>query len=261
MDHAHQNDLARRLRSLCQPGEPIVLTNVYDAATAAVAAAHPSTQAIATASFAIAMVNGKEDAELDLETNLAGISNVAGVTNKHGLPLTADMQDGYEDVAASITRCIDAGAVGCNLEDVDTKANALRSMAEHAKRIKAALKAAAGAGLPDFVLNARTDVLAFGGSVEDAIERGKAYLQAGATTVYIWGGPKGRGVSREEVKQLVRGLNGMINVKMNLRPGYLNVQDLAELGVARISVGPEMYHKAMQGFRDALDVVAAKGKF
>lgn len=261
MGPSTQNALALRLRALCKPGTPLVLTNVYDAATASIAASHHSTKALATASYAVALVNGKQDAELDLETNLAGIRTVAAVAAKHDLPLTADLQDGYTDVADSIKRCIEAGAVGCNLEDIDTKANELRSPEEHVSRIKTALHAAQQAGVPDFVVNARTDVLAFGGSVDDAIARGRAYLGAGATTVYIWGGAKGRGVSRDEVERLVEGLGGMINVKMNLRPGYLNAEDLARLGVARISVGPEMYLKAMQGFRDALDVVTTGGRF
>lgn len=256
-----QNDLANRLRALCQPGNPLILTNVYDAATANIAAAHSSTKALATASYAVAMINGKADAELDRDSNLAAIRSISAVATKHNLPLTADMQDGYTDVADSITRCIAAGAVGCNLEDVDTKPDTLRTPDEHISRIKTALSAASKAGVPDFVINARTDVLAFGGSIEDAIARAKAYLDAGAVTVYIWGGPKGRGVSREEVKRLSEALGGMINVKMNLRPGFLNVGDLKALGVARVSVGPEMYLKAMQGFREALEVVAAGGRF
>lgn len=261
MDPATQNTLAQRLHTLCTPGEPLVLTNVYDAATASITASHPATKAIATASYAVALVNGVEDADLDLETNLAGIRRIAAVARQHDLPLTADMQDGYVDVAESIKRCIEAGAVGCNLEDVDIKANVLRSAEDHVERIKAALQAAREAGVPDFVVNARTDVLALGGAIDDAIQRGRAYLEAGAVTVYIWGGPKGRGVRNEEVEQLVEGLGGMINVKMNLQLGFLNAEDLSQLGVARISVGPEMYHKAMQGFRDALDVVADGGRF
>lgn len=261
MPSTPQNNLALRLRSLCVPGNPLVLTNVYDAATASIVASHTSTKALATASYAIAQATGVEDAALDLETNLQGIETVAGVARKHDLPLTGDLQDGYDDVANCIKRCIAAGAVGGNLEDIDTKADQLRSPEDHATRIKTALRAASDAGVPNFVVNARTDVLAFGGSIDDAIARGRQYLDAGATTVYIWGGPKGRGVSRAEVAQLAKGLGGMINVKMNLRPGALNVSDLAELGVARISVGPEMFHKAMDGVRGALSVVAAGGRF
>lgn len=207
-------------------------------------------------------MKGKADAELDLETNLAGIRSIGDAVAQYGLPLTADLQDGYIDIEDSIKRCIEAGAVGCNLEDVSSQNGKLRSTEEHVSRMKTAMQAAGEAGVPDFVVNARTDVLAFGGSIEDAIDRGKAYLDAGAVTVYVWGGSGGRGVSKNEVQQLVKGLGGMINVKMNLRAGdWLNVADLAKLGVARISVGPEMYHHAMQGFRRAFDIVAEGGRF
>lgn len=254
-----QNNKAKRLRELCRPGDPVVLTNVYDAATAKVVADHPETKAVATASYAVAAVIGVDDNDLTFEDNLAGIRVVASVVNKTNLPLTADVQDGYSDVAATIKRIIEAGVVGCNIEDVDNSTDQLRTVDDAVSRIKTAVAAAKDADVPDFVVNARTDTLAFGGDIADAIERGKAFLDAGAVTVYIWGGPKGRGVSRGEVEQLVKGLGGMINVKMNLRPNYLTRKELAEIGVARISIGPELYVKAMQGFRNALET-AVKGE-
>ncbi|CAG7976724.1 unnamed protein product [Penicillium olsonii] len=110
-----------------------------------------------------------------------------------------------------------------------------------------AVRTAAEAGVPDFVVNARTDVLA-GGTVDQAIERGKAFLGAGACTVFVWG-PGGRGVSADEVKMLVAAL-GMVNVKMNLKEGFLGVQEIRELGVARISVGPELWRTAMEAFTE-----------
>ena len=259
MASANLNDKAKKLRQLCKPGEPLMLTNVYDAATAKIVADHSSTKAVATASFAIAAVSGVNDPDLTLKDNLIGIRNVAQVVGKTDLPLTVDLQDGYEDVGATIKQAIEAGAVGGNLEDLDGSSGQLRDVSDAVARIKTALKTASDAGVPDFCINTRTDVLTFGGSISDAIARGKAYLDAGAVTVYIWGGAKGRGVSTAEVNELVKGLGGMINVKMNLRPGFLTAKDLADLGVARISVGPDMYTKAIAGFKDALDI-AVKGE-
>ena len=89
--------------------------------------------------------------------------------------------------------------------------------------------------------------------MEEAIERGRAFLKAGASTVFVWGGSSDRGLRGEEIARLVEGLGGMVNVKMNLRPGFLNAGELAQLGVARISVGPELYLKAMAGFNAALE--------
>lgn len=255
------NDKAKALRELCKPGDPVVLTNVYDAATATIVAQHSSTKAMATASYAIAATIGVEDNDLSREDNLTGIRKVAAVASKKRLPLTADLQDGYEDVETTIKQAIDAGAVGCNIEDVDNKTEKLRSVEDAISRIRTAMGAARQAGVPDFCINARTDVLSFGGSITDAIARGEAYLDAGAVTVFVWGGPSGRGVSGDEVKQLVQGLGGMVNVKMNLRPGYLNAKDLADLGVARISIGPELYSKAMAGFKEALEVITKKESF
>lgn len=255
------NDKAIKLRQLCRPGDPLVLTNVYDAATAAIVVAHPSTKAIATASFAIAEINGVRDPDLTLEDNLAGIQNIAKVVSKTNLPLTADLQDGYDNIAATVKQAIESGAVGANIEDLDGTNGQLREVNDAVSRIKTALHAASEAGVPDFCINARTDVLAFDGSISDAIERGQAYLKAGAVTVYVWGGGKGRVVTKDEVRELVDGLGGMLNVKMKLERGFLNAKELAELGVARMSVGPDMYWKAMAGFRNALETVAKGESF
>ena len=142
--------------------------------------------------------------------------------------------------------------MGCNLVDLNTKERSLRSKEEGVSRIKRVVAVATEAGVPDFCVNARTDILGYGGSIEDAIGRGQAYLDAGATTVYVWG-PEGRGVSGEEVKQLVAALGGMLNVRMKLSPGCMGVKELSEMGVARTSVGPDLFHEAMKAYKDALD--------
>jgi 2-methylisocitrate lyase-like PEP mutase family enzyme len=253
MDATTQNKLAAKLRALHVPGDPLVLTNVYDAATAKIAISNPHTKAIATASFAIAATYGIDDDDMTLDQNLEGIKKVASVVLPSGLPLTVDLQDGYDDVAQTVQRAIALGAVGCNLEDVNCKEGSLRTVEDAVGRIKLVLKAASEVGVPDFAVNARTDALCFGGSVEEAIERGNSYLAAGANTVFVWGGGQGRGVSMEEVGKLVDAFEGRLNVKMNLRPGFAGVVDLRKAGVARISVGPELFHKAMGAYRDAIN--------
>lgn len=262
MAFSHRNALAQTLRSLHIPGSPLLLTNIYSPDTAKTVLSHPSTKAIATASFAIAAISGLSDATLDFETNLTAIRKIAAVVEADGrnIPLTADLQDGYEDIAENITSVIAAGAVGANLEDENhAQGGGLRDLEDAVQRIRSAVQAAKALGVPDFVINARTDVLVYGGTISDAIERGKAFLEAGATTVFVWGGPKGRGVRDAEVRQLVEGLGGMVNVKMNLRPGFLKAKEIAELGVARISIGPELYYKASEGFRAGLEEAVGRG--
>ena len=251
MEPTTQKDLAHHFRSLHVPGKPLILANVYDAASAKVIISNPNAKAVATASYAIAATYGVDDDDMTLEQNLAAIAKIASVVVPSGLPLTVDIQDGYDDVASTVREIVRLGAVGCNLEDVDCKAAKLRSMDDGVRRIELALEAAAEANVPHFAVNARTDVLAFGGKLDEAIERGKAYLAAGANTVFVWGGGGGRGVSSEEVKRLVEAFKGKLNVKLNLRPGFATVKDVRELGVARISVGPELFVKAMNAYSGA----------
>ena len=251
MDRSAEGDLAHHFRSLHVPGKPLILANVYDGASAKIVISNPHAEAVATASYAIAATYGIDDDDMTLEQNLAAIGKIASVVVPSGLPLTVDIQDGYDDVADTVRKIIRLGAVGCNLEDMHCKTGKLRSMDDGVSRIELALQAAAAAGVPRFAINARTDVLAYGGKVEEAIERGKAYLAAGANTVFVWGGGGGRGVSSEEVKRFVEAFEGMLNVKVNLRPGFATVDEVSELGVARISVGPELFKKAMDAYRDA----------
>ena len=179
---------------------------------------------------------------MDLETNLAAVSRIASVAIQHDKPLTVDLQDGYgERLEEAIEAIIKAGASGCNLEDHDNATGKMFSLEKAVSRVRRALDAAKKAGVPDFALNARTDTVLLNGDVDDAIVRGKAYLEAGATTVYVWGGPV-RGVRTEEVKRLVSELGGRVNV--STKPGGLSIQELADIGVARISMGPRLFRVA-----------------
>ncbi|KAG0257701.1 hypothetical protein BG011_003811 [Mortierella polycephala] len=238
---------------LHEPGNPLVLGNVYDAATASIIVSLPTAKAVATASYAIAATEGVDDDDMTKEQNLAAIKKIARVVVPTKLPLTADLQDGYEDVKDTIRQAIAMGAVGCNLEDVDIKAHKLRTLGDAVQRVKEAMEAAREAGVPEFAVNARTDVLCYGGTIEEAIERGKAYLAVGANTVFVWGGPSGRGVSREEVKQLCEAFDGRLNVSKRFGEGFLSIPELREIGVARVSVGPGLFRIATNAYKEAAE--------
>jgi 2-methylisocitrate lyase-like PEP mutase family enzyme len=251
MDPSTQNELAVQFRKLHIPGDPLVLGNVYDGATATIIGSTPSAKAIATASYAIAATYGVDDDDLSWEQNLAAIQKIAPAALKAGLPLTVDLQDWYDDVEDAVREAIRAGAVGCNLEDVNNKTGRMRPIKESTKRIEHAVSAARSAGVPDFAVNARTDTLGHRGSIEDAIKRAKAYLAAGANTAFVWGGAKGRGISTEEIKELVKALDGRLNVMLQMGPGFLSISEVKALGVARISVGPSLYLAAMNAYKAA----------
>ncbi|KAM5443572.1 hypothetical protein MferCBS31731_001345 [Microsporum ferrugineum] len=233
------NDKALQLRNLHIPGKPLVFANVYDAPTARIVAANPSSTALATASYAVAAVHGLGDDDLDLQTNLAAARRIAPIAAEFNKPLSVDMQDGYGSrLEEAIESIIAAGASGCNLEDQDNETGKLFPHDVAVDRVRRAMAAAVKAGAPNFVLNARTDAVLLNKDLEDAIVRGKAFLEAGATTVFVWGG-----LSRADVERLTKEFGGMLNV--SLLPNGLTVQELADIGVARISVGPRMWKLAM----------------
>lgn len=247
---------AKALADRHTPYNPIILTNVWDVPTAKAAAKHPECRAIATASYAIAATIGVADEHLSLEANLAAIARIARVALKANKPLTVDLQSGYGDqLEHAVRSVIGLGAVGCNLEDVDTATGQLYPMPTAMSRVQRAKAAAAQAGLQDFVVNARTDILLKGGTTDDAVVRGRAYLAAGATTVFVWGGPQRGGMTKVEVYKVTKGLGGKVSVKMNLKPGSLTVRDLKEIGVARISCGPELWRASMLAFDNAVNAV------
>ena len=130
--------------------------------------------------------------------------------------------------------------VGCNIEDAFSDKHGIRTIEDAAERIKAVVKAANEAGVPDFVINARVDVLAYGGNITDVIERGKWYLEAGATTVFVLGFMKWD-IQSSEVEEMVKAFKG----KLALSPGSIWVGRLKELGVSRVSVGGALLRKLM----------------
>ena len=227
------DEVASTLKALHVPGKPLVLANVFDIASARVVAALPDCKALASASYAIAKAADLDDDDLTLEANLAAVRQIATVAQKCGLPLTADFQSGYgARLEEAIRQFIDIGISGCNLEDFDCETRQMYSLDEAMRRIQRILGVANAMGLPSFALNARCDALVHGGDLAEVIERGRAYLKAGANTVFVWGGSK-RGVSAQEVRQLVTAFDGRLNVRMKLEPGYLRVRELSDLGVAR----------------------------
>jgi 2-methylisocitrate lyase-like PEP mutase family enzyme len=245
-----QSTLATTLRSLHIPGRPLILTNVYDAVSARAIAALKGTQALATASYAVAAAAGFADNELSFEANLAAVRAIALVAKEYSLPLTVDWQDGYgERLEEGIERLLDLGAVGINLEDWNNEKQKLYSAEEAAARVKRVLAVAEKRGVPDFVVNARTDVLLKGGLIDEAVERGKAYLAAGATTVFVLGGSV-RVITKSDIEQLARAFDGKLNFGLRIGPGNITVKELADIGVARLSIGPQLQLIAMKAITD-----------
>lgn len=246
MSSSPLNALAQQLKALHAPGKPLVLTNVWDAISASAIASLPSTKALATASAAIAAASGLSDDDLTLDVNLRAVEIIAKVAAAHNLPLTVDLQDGFGgQLEEAVKRVVALGATGINLEDYGREIDGLYGIDEQCHRISRAVVVASDNGVADFVVNARTDALFAGEGIEDAIKRGQRYLDAGAWNVFVWGGPSRKGWGRDEVEKVCRAFDGRLNVILiRIREDGLTVKDLEDIGVARISVGPQLMYRS-----------------
>jgi 2-methylisocitrate lyase-like PEP mutase family enzyme len=232
MSSGIQATKAARLKDLHVPGDPLVVVNVWDVASARVVASHPGTRAIATASWSISAAAGYPDGgDMPLDVALLAAQRIVESTE---LPVTVDFEKGYAATPAelrdTIRRLIETGAVGLNIEDsLAGEDRELWSIEDASERVAAVRDAANAAGIP-LVINARTDTLVGGGSVADAIARGRAYLDAGADCVFVLGaiGP--------HLEAIVQGIPGPVSVLAGA--GAPSILELAVLGVARVSFGP-----------------------
>ena len=239
---------AERLRMLHAAPELLVLVNVWDAASARVVAAQPGCQALATASFSIAAAHGYADHEaIPLDLMIAACERIAAACPD--LPVTADLEAGYGDARATVEAALAVGIVGCNLED------RCEAVDVAAARVEEAVAAGADHGVP-LVVNARTDVFLKADSasdaMDDAIARGRAYLEAGADVFFAVGL-----TDRELIRVLVEEV-GPVSVLGTPRSPSLDI--LQDLGVQRVSTGPGSFGVALaQLGRDAAGLLAHGG--
>jgi 2-methylisocitrate lyase-like PEP mutase family enzyme len=224
------SERASRLLRLHQDPELLTVVNVWDVVSAKVVADIEGTKALATASHSIAASHGYEDGErIPVEEMIDAVGRIAAATS---LPVTADLEGGYGDAPATIRRAIGVGVVGANIEDQ------LKPLPEAAAQVEAVMKAAEAEGVPDFVLNARTDAFVRAGDrnpaevLADAVERGRAYLDAGAPVVFV------PGVLDERADLPLVDALGPQRLTLIAIPGSLPLARMAELGVARVSFGP-----------------------
>lgn len=240
---------AQTLRSLYDAPEILRVVNVWDVISAKAIAALDQTTALATAGHSIAATFGYPDGQIPRELMIDMVGRIAASTE---LPVSADLDDGYGDAGETTRLAIAAGIVGANVED------RLKPLAESVAVVEAIVKAGEAEGVP-FALNARTDafVRANGRPVEesiaDAVERGRAFLEAGATSVFIPGI-----LSADVTRQLVEGI-GQRKISVIGLPGALTAAQYEALGVARISYGPTTQRVALTALQDVATSLYADG--
>jgi 2-methylisocitrate lyase-like PEP mutase family enzyme len=252
-------DKAERLRALHRTPPILVLPNVWDAASARLIEAE-GFPAIATTSAGVAATLGYPDGGVVPSNEM--IEAIARIARAVRVPVSADIEHAYgatpDAVADIVLRVIAAGAVGINLEDYVPGATDLEPIALQIDKITTIIKAATHAGVR-VVINARTDGFLRGFGTPDArlgvaIERGRAFLEAGADCVFV---PGVR--DAPTIGALVRGIGGPVNILA--ADGTPPIKELEALGVARVSLGSGPMRASLAVMRDVARELKATGTY
>jgi len=225
--------------SLHVPGNPVVLYNIWDVGSA-LAVVNAGAKALATGSHPVADANGWPDGQ-QVRMDFA-FANARRIVDAVELPLTVDFEGAYsadpEEGGENVRLLKETGAVGCNFEDQVIGGEGLHPIDLQARRIRA-IRAAVGS---DFYINARTDLYLKTQTwddalVDQAIERGKVFADAGASGFFV-----PRLAEPAQIERIVREVPLPLNVIAF--PGAPDKAIWASAGVARISHGP-FPHRAL----------------
>ncbi|HMJ93356.1 MAG TPA: isocitrate lyase/phosphoenolpyruvate mutase family protein [Allosphingosinicella sp.] len=241
------NPKADRFRALHVKGDPLILFNAWDAGSAK-AVAEAGAKAIATGSWSVAAAQGFADGEaMPLDLALANIARMAEAVD---LPVTIDFERGYAEepgqIADNVRAAAEAGAIGCNFED-GLAGGEIRPAGDQAARI-AAIRDATDAG---FFITARTDLFLHSAPetheslIDEALARGEAYAEAGASGLFV------PGLADEGLIERICSASAL-PVNIMIWPGRTPpLRRLAELGVARISHAGGPWRIAMAALKEA----------
>lgn len=235
----------------------LVLANAWDVASAVIAQ-DAGSKAVATTSAAVAWAYGLPDGN---QMSAAPIIDLAErIVKAVDLPVSVDFEGGFAEdadgLATNIRNLVATGVVGINLED--TTPDGIRPAEEQAARIVAVRAAAEEAGVRLFI-NARTDIYLWGigeeaGRYDEAVRRAAAYLEAGASGIFVPGV-----ADLAVVEHLVTAIDAPVN--MLVGAGSPTVKELAEVGVRRVSAGSGAASAAYGQYRRAVDELVTEGTY
>ena len=214
--------------------------------------------ALATTSSGHAHSQGFADGVQSLDQVLEHFREIAGVTD---VPLNADFEDGLaadlDGLAENVTRCVATGVAGLSIEDLPNDGRTpLYDLDTAVTRVKAARAAIDRAG-GDVMLTGRAEGFIRGvPDLDDALRRLKAYAAAGADCLYAPGIK-----TREQIEAVVKAVAPKPVNFLNSGAFGFTVQDIAAMGVRRISVGGSLARVAMHAFIRTATEIAKDGKF
>ncbi len=252
-----QNEKAVRFRALHDSPRVFVIPNPWDAGSARLLAGL-GFQALATSSAASAGALGRRDGRLTRDEALAHARSIVDATD---LPVSADLEKGFGDapevVAETIRLAAAVGLVGCTIEDAT--GNPDKPLYEYGlaiERISAAAQAAHDLPFP-FLLTARAHNLLFPNpSLDDTISRLQAFEKAGADVLFAPGLP-----DIDAVRAVCAAVSKPVNFMAGIKGKSFSVDELAAVGVKRISLATSLYRAAMTAMLDAAREVRDGGQF
>ena len=246
---------AERFRGLHHGDAPLLLPNPHDAGSARLLASL-GFQALATTSSGHASTLGRLDGAVTREEALQHCAVIVGATD---LPVSADLEDGFGDrpeaVAETVRLAAETGLAGCSVEDATGRPDApIHGVEVAVERVTAAAEAA-HRGPVRLVLTARAENHVHGRTdLADTIARLQRYQEAGADVLFAPGL-----VDRDDLRRLVTSVDLPVNVLA--RPGCPPVDELAALGVRRISVGGAFAFVALAAMAEAARELRDQGTY
>ncbi|HEY3149680.1 MAG TPA: isocitrate lyase/phosphoenolpyruvate mutase family protein [Dongiaceae bacterium] len=252
-----QTEKALAFRALHQRPGAFVIPNPWDAGSARLLSAL-GFEALATTSAGYTFMLGRSEGSISLSEAL---DNARAIVETTDLPVSVDLENGFghdpKDCAAAIRAAYAAGLVGGSIEDATgDEARPIYDFAQSVERVEAAVEAAR-ALLTPFVLTARSENFLHGRpDLDDTIRRLQAFEKAGAEVLYAPGLTK-----LEQIRAVCSSVSRPVNVVMGLVGGSFSVQQLAEVGVKRISLGSTLARVAYGALTRAAREISEEGTF
>ena len=255
------DDRRKAFRSLHERG-CFVIPNPWDVGSARYLQ-HLGFPALATTSAGFAFSQGLPDSDdQDVDARDRNLAYIASMTAAVDLPVSADFMSGYglepKDVAESVTRCIATGVAGLSIEDsTGDPTSPLYDLPIAVERVRAARQAIDRSG-QDVLLTARAECYHVGhpDPFRESVRRLQAYVAAGADVLFA-PGPQ----TPAEIEALVAAVAPRPFNLLVVRDIGLRVEEIAALGVRRISVGGALALAAWTGFMQAAQTLKSAGSF
>jgi len=252
-----QSDIGKIFRALHEQEDIFVVPNPWDIGTARILSAM-GFPALATTSAGMAFAMGLPEGSVSREDSFAHCREIVNAT---ALPVSADLEKGFGDSPEAVANCIqqaaDTGLAGCSIEDhTNRPEDPIFDFNLAVDRIAAAVESCR-AQPQDFVLTARCENFLWGRhDLDDTIKRLQAFSDAGADVLYAPGLH-----DLDTIRTVCESIDKPVNIVMGMPGATFGIEQLAEAGVKRISVGSAFARVAFGAFVTAAREIREQGSF